>query len=79
MTQMFYKKADGVLLCFDINDRKTFEKVGFWIDSLYEHGDPSTPRVIIGNNKVDDSDQKEVTYEEAMSFAKSLGYNYYET
>ena len=67
------------MICFDINDRKTFENVVVWIDSCNKHSDPSTPRVIIGNNKVDDSDQKEVTYEEAMSFAKSLGYNYYET
>ena len=34
LTYSFYKKADGVIISFDVTDLKTFESVRNWIDSI---------------------------------------------
>ena len=36
LTRQYYKGTDGVLLLYDITDKRTFENVEMWIDSLNE-------------------------------------------
>ena len=40
------------MICFDLTDKKTFENVKVWIESINKHSDQSAARVIVGN-KVD--------------------------
>ena len=78
MTQNFFRKSDGILICFDMNNKKTFDNVCVWVETLNKFCEKETPKVVIGN-KVDIAKDRQVTYEEAMSFARSLGFTYFET
>ena len=49
MTSAFYKRADAILVCYDITDRITFEKIKFWLESIDKAAYPDVPRMIIAN------------------------------
>jgi len=37
MTRMYYKGANAAIVCFDLSDVSSFEKVDFWISELREN------------------------------------------
>ena len=59
LTYSFYKKADGIIIAFDVTDNKTFENIQNWIDSINLHADGGIPRILVGN-KVDIPDERKV-------------------
>jgi small GTP-binding protein len=52
ITYSFYKQANGVLVTFDVTNRQTFSNVKNWLESIYQHADPSIGKVLVGN-KID--------------------------
>ena len=74
----YLKKADGILLFYDITDKESFDSIKEWMQSIYEIKDNNFPIVLIGN-KIDLEDKRKVTKEEGES--ESLKYNikFYET
>jgi len=34
MSRIYYRSAKAALICYDLSDKKSFEKVQFWIDEL---------------------------------------------
>ena len=34
LTQSFYKKANGVIMAFDVTDSASFENISNWVDSI---------------------------------------------
>ena len=39
ISRQYYKKADGILLLFDVNDMRTFDNVNMWINEIYENSE----------------------------------------
>ena len=78
MTQTFYKKADGIIITYDICEAKTFDNVTTWLSSISEHTNDSVPRILVGN-KCDLEDQRLVMKEQSEELAKSNKINFYET
>jgi Ras-related protein Rab-2A len=74
----YYRGARGALVVFDVARRDTFEHVATWLHDLHEFGDASTTILLIGN-KCDLADQREVSTEEAMAYARERGLTYMET
>ena len=74
----YLKKADGILLFYDITDKESFDSIKEWMQSIYDVKDNNFPIVLIGN-KIDLEDERIVTKEEGES--ESLKYNikFYET
>ena len=70
--------ADGFLLVFGVDDNKTFETLGEWIKSIEEKCDISKKVLFLVGNKIDKENRK-VTKEEALSFAKTNKIRYFET
>lgn len=59
-----YKGADGILLMYDISNKKTFNSVKNWIDNIKESMDLNKIGFIVVANKCDlDKDEWEVTEE----------------
>lgn len=73
-----------MIIAFDLTQRKSFENVLTWINSIYRLSpDSSLPKVLVGN-KVDladaeDGAQRMVLRSEAMKIANEHGIIYYET
>ena len=70
--------ADGFLLVFGVDNKKTFETLGQWIKSIEEKCDISKKVLFLVGNKID-LKNREVTKEEALSFAKTNNIRYFET
>ena len=78
LTQSFYRKADGVIISFDLTEKPSFNNVRNWVESLNTHADKNAARVLVGN-KIDLVDDRQVTQQEAQALADQYGIHYHET
>ncbi len=78
ITYSFYKQAHGVIVTFDVTNQLSFTNVKTWLESIYQHADPSITKVLVGN-KIDLEDDRKVTAEEAKSLAEQHKMKYFET
>ena len=79
LTSRYCAGTSGAIFVFDVNNRATFEHVSDWIRQVEKNG--PTLKVLVGN-KVDDKSRgagREVTMQEAESFADKNGMDYFET
>jgi small GTP-binding protein len=78
MAGNYYRKATGVLIVYDITNRTSFDNLKKWIDEVNDNSDNSIEIVIIGNKK-DLDDDRQVSFEEAIEFAKIHNLKLFET
>ncbi|OMJ95442.1 hypothetical protein SteCoe_1209 [Stentor coeruleus] len=73
ITRSFYRRADGVLLVYDITARHTFENCKFWLDEIRQNAASDVIIYLVGN-QIDlvtaGKENREVTLEEGLEFAK---------
>ena len=72
-----YNGADGAIVAYDISDKRSFDRVKFWVNEVKAHSNMKTNIVIVGT-KCDRLD-REVTEEEGKKLADELGVKYFET
>ena len=77
LTLSFYKQAQGVVLCFDVTNQKSFDNVRMWFEQIESHADAGIAKILVGN-KVDLEDERKITSEQAKSMAESQGMKYYD-
>ena len=70
--------SDGFLLVFSVCDKESFEHISYWINSIEEKVDIKEKVMILIGNKID-IDERIVTHEEAVDFAKEHKIKYFET
>ena len=52
ITKSFYQKSNAVIIVYDVQDRKSFERVEHWIKDVYTHmGHDSFGIIIVGNTE----------------------------
>ncbi|MFX0138093.1 MAG: Rab family GTPase [Candidatus Hodarchaeota archaeon] len=73
----FMKGAKGALLVFDLTRKRTFIKLGEWLQILQKAAG-SVPLILIGN-KSDLIDSRFVSADEAKAYAENNGIAYYES
>ena len=72
LTKIFFKNSKIVILVYDITNKKSFEHLTFWLEQVKESlGD----KIVLGvlGNKKDLFTKEEVSEEEAMKYAQSIG------
>ena len=72
------KYSDGIVLMYDITNKKSFASISQWINSIKEIKEDNFPLVLIGN-KCDLEEKREVTKEEGKKVADKFGFLFYET
>ena len=70
------KSAQGVVVVFDLGDRKSFEHVNTWLQEIKDNYDKVL--IVLFGNKCD-IDEREVKTEEIQKFVKENNLTYYET
>jgi small GTP-binding protein len=78
VAKAYFRSAVGVVLVFDICDRKSFEQLPRWLRDARLEADPHCTVYLVGN-KCDLDSQRNVTREEAEDFAKKHELTYMET
>jgi small GTP-binding protein len=78
IARQYYKGANGVLLIYDVCDRKSYERIGFWMDELKQNNKIEQLYIILVGNKIDLEEKRVVTREEAEKYAEDNNINYIE-
>lgn len=78
ITKSYFRGAHGILLCFDLTSRDSFEKTHVWMDSIHEAASENVDIILIGN-KVDETEKRTVLTEEGEKLAKEYNIPYFET
>ena len=74
----FIKKANGILLLYDITNKFSFQSVNKWMESIKEAAGEKISVILIGN-KCDLEKEREVSKEEGEEKAKQFNLPFYET
>ena len=72
------KKANGILLIYDITNKGSFNSIGKWMESIDEVSSANTKVILVGN-KIDMEGERQVTKEEGERRAKEYNIPFYET
>ena len=78
ITRNYFKGAHAVIFVFDVNNKKTLEKLKFWIDDSNDHVSKDTIKIIVGN-KIDTEDKRVVTQEQIKSLKDKYNMEVFET
>ena len=79
IASQYYNGGDGAILTFDITNRKSYERILYWLDELKQKKNIDDMGLVLVGNKSDLSDIREVSFEEAEKFAKDINIKYFET
>ena len=74
IVNIFYKRAKLAILVYSIDDRKSFDRINFWLSEIRLNANENTKLILIGN-KNDLEKRREVSYEEGKSFSKVNGFD----
>jgi len=78
IAKAYFRNAIGVILVFDITERKTFDDVNMWLNDVHTLCDPAAVVILVGN-KSDLASSRTVTLTEAENFAAHHQLTYIET
>ncbi|OHS94741.1 Ras-related protein Rab-4B [Tritrichomonas foetus] len=78
IAKAYFRSAIGVILVFDLTDRKSFDDLNQWLNDIHALCDPNAVVTLIGN-KSDLTEQRTITSSEAESFAQLHQLTYFET
>ena len=76
LTKNYYRDAQGILLLYDINDRKTFLDLNKWIIDIYEICKKEEISIILVGNKIDL--ERNVKEDEIIQFAEKYDFQQFE-
>ena len=74
----YYKNAQGAIVVYDITSRESLENVSKWLQELNEFGEKGIQILLIGN-KMDEQENRQVSFLEGQKIAESKGALFYET
>ncbi|XP_071496962.1 ras-related protein Rab-22A-like [Diadema antillarum] len=78
MAPMYYRKSNAAFLVYDITDSRTFENMKLWSEELEKNIDGPIVICVLGN-KCDLADNRQVSAEEGLQYAASIGALFFET
>jgi small GTP-binding protein len=78
IARTYYRNAIGVILVFDVADRRSFDELSQWLRDIHSLCDPNAIIQLIGN-KADLKARRLITLTEAEAFASHHKLQYLET
>ena len=79
LSSQYYKKADGILLVYDITNEKSFENIkDYYFEQIKEKCKKNIKIIVLGN-KTDLEEDRKVNPKEGANFAAKNGYMFLET
>ena len=74
----YIKKANGILLMYDITDKGSFENIGNWMETIKENSGNKMSLVLVAT-KSDLNSERVISAEEGEKLAKEYGIKFFET
>ena len=79
LNQNYYKKADSIVLVYDITDKHSFDECNNYYTQIIKEGCKKDINVILIGNKSDMEDKRVISFEEGQNFANNNNYFFMET
>ncbi|XP_028395874.1 ras-related protein Rab-8A-like [Dendronephthya gigantea] len=79
ITTQYYRRAQGIMLVYDITRRKTFDNIQKWIHYVEEHAGSEVKTLIIGNKCDVGENKRQVSYGEGEKLSQKYGIPFFET
>ena len=76
IVNIFYKRAKLAILVYSIDNRKSFDRINFWLNEIRLNANEDIKLILIGN-KDDLNDNREVSYEEGKEFSQKNGFDFF--
>lgn len=76
---LYFRGANAALLVYDVTRKESFHKAQQWLADLQKELHPGEVVVMLVGNKMDLSEQREVTFQEGKEFAESNSLLFMET
>lgn len=70
-TNQFFRDADGIFLCYDITNSKSFVSLSRWINLIYSNTSKPEVVIVLLGTKNDLEECREISFEDSSCFAKS--------
>ncbi|XP_078098500.1 uncharacterized protein LOC144511918 [Mustelus asterias] len=77
VTKQFFRKADGVIVMYDITSPSSFTQVRYWLTCIKEIAADDVSILLLGN-KMDDDSQRQVSTAEGEQLAQENNILFYE-
>ena len=74
----YYRGTYGILLCYSVTDRQSFEKLDKWLEDCKKYALPNV-KIILCGLKCDSDNKREVSREQGEIYANSHGFKFIET
>lgn len=78
ITASYYKGAHGIIVTYDITDKKSHQEVHNWMSEVEKHAADNISRILVGN-KCDLEDKRDVSKEQGEEMAEHYGIRFLET
>ena len=78
IVKQYYNGANGILLIFDITNKKSFDKIDFWYNDLINRIKKDEIIIYLVGNKIDLEENRQITIEEAEKYANDKSIPYFE-
>ncbi|XP_017378081.1 ras-related protein Rab-44 [Cebus imitator] len=75
MTRQLLRKADRVVLMYDVTSQESFAHVRYWLDCLQDAGADGVTILLLGN-KMDCEEERQVPTEAGQQLAQELGVSF---
>lgn len=72
ITTSFYRRANGLLLVYDVTDRASFEHIANWMHDIERNADPDISIVLVANKSDCPKNKLAVTEEEGKVLAEQF-------
>ena len=79
LTKNFYRKADGIIIVYDVTNKESFDKIHDWVKSVHDNTDSYREiQMIIVGNKIDLEENRQITKEEGIKLCEYFEVPYFE-
>ena len=78
MTDMYYRKTQGILLIYDCTDLFTFNNIQNWLKQIREKKELSAVVIFLIANKIDLDDERKVSIEDGQKLSRENDLQYFE-
>jgi len=77
ITTSYLRGAQGILIVYDVTDRKSFQRVDAWLQDIQQYAELHVDRVLVGA-KCDMVDKRVISPEEGLALANAHGLAFFE-
>ena len=77
LIKTYYRDVGGIILMYDVNDRKTYNDLTFWLNEIEKNSPEWVISKLLIANKID-GDNRVVSTEEGQKFAQENGFSFVE-